>query len=116
VTTAVYFLNRSPTRSVEGMTPYEAWHGKKLSVAHLRTFSYIIHVKTTKPILKNLDDRSTKMVSVVYEPRPKAYHAYDSWTWHVHINRDTIFDELAQWDWSRDKSTVAHWDFDEQMR
>jgi hypothetical protein len=29
VVTAVYLLNRSPTRAVEGMTPFEAWHGKK---------------------------------------------------------------------------------------
>jgi hypothetical protein len=29
VVAAVYLLNRSPTRAVEGMTPFEAWHGKK---------------------------------------------------------------------------------------
>jgi hypothetical protein len=29
VVVAVYLLNRSPTRAVEGMTPFEAWHGKK---------------------------------------------------------------------------------------
>ena len=29
VTTAVFILNRSPTRSVVGMTPYEAWHGDR---------------------------------------------------------------------------------------
>jgi len=32
VTTAVYVLNRAPTKSLEGVTPYEAWHGKKPSV------------------------------------------------------------------------------------
>jgi hypothetical protein len=31
-------LNRSPTKSVKGKTPYEAWHGRKPQVAHLRTF------------------------------------------------------------------------------
>jgi transposase InsO family protein len=29
VATAVYVLNRSPTQSVEGRTPYEVWHGSK---------------------------------------------------------------------------------------
>jgi hypothetical protein len=28
VTMAVYLLNRSYTRAVEGKTPYELWHGK----------------------------------------------------------------------------------------
>jgi hypothetical protein len=29
MSTVVYVLNRSPTKSVDGMTPSEAWHGKK---------------------------------------------------------------------------------------
>jgi hypothetical protein len=32
VATAVYLLNRSPTRSLEGRTPFEAWYEKKLGV------------------------------------------------------------------------------------
>jgi hypothetical protein len=38
VVTAVYILNRSPTKALNGMTPYEAWHGRKLAVSHLRVF------------------------------------------------------------------------------
>jgi hypothetical protein len=29
VNTAVHILNRCPTKSVTGMTPFEAWYGKK---------------------------------------------------------------------------------------
>jgi IS30 family transposase len=29
VVTSVYILNRSPTKALNGMTPYEAWHGHK---------------------------------------------------------------------------------------
>ena len=32
VNTAVYILNRSPTRSLNGKTPYEAWHGERSAV------------------------------------------------------------------------------------
>jgi hypothetical protein len=32
VRTAVYILNRCPTRALSGVTPYEAWHGRKPSV------------------------------------------------------------------------------------
>jgi transposase InsO family protein len=45
INTAVYLLNRSPTKSLDGKTPYEAWHGKRPRVDHLRTFGCIAHVK-----------------------------------------------------------------------
>uniref|UniRef100_A0A1X7VM16 Integrase catalytic domain-containing protein n=1 Tax=Amphimedon queenslandica TaxID=400682 RepID=A0A1X7VM16_AMPQE len=35
LSTAVYLRNRSPTKSVDGLTPYEAWSGRKPSVNHL---------------------------------------------------------------------------------
>jgi transposase InsO family protein len=38
VVTAVYLLNRAPTKSLSGKTPYEAWHDVKSTVDHLHTF------------------------------------------------------------------------------
>ena len=38
VNTANYLRNRSPTASLGGRTPYEAWTGKVPSVSHLRVF------------------------------------------------------------------------------
>jgi hypothetical protein len=67
ITTVVYLLNRSPTRSVEGKTPYETWQDRKLSIADIHMFGCIVHVKNTKPLLKKVDDRSTKMVFMGYE-------------------------------------------------
>ena len=29
VSTAVFILNRAPTRALDGQTPYEAWHGER---------------------------------------------------------------------------------------
>jgi hypothetical protein len=60
-----------PTRSVEGRTPYGAWHGRKSNVDYLRTFDSIVYFKNTMPHLKKLDDRSTKMVFVSYEAGTK---------------------------------------------
>jgi hypothetical protein len=37
--TAVYLQNRLPTKSLVGRTPYEAWHGQKPAVSHLRVFN-----------------------------------------------------------------------------
>lgn len=51
VNTTVYILNRCPTKSVKGMTPFEAWHGNKLAVHHLKIFGCIVYVWNMKPHL-----------------------------------------------------------------
>ena len=38
VRTSVYLKNRSPTRAVDSVTPYEAWSGQRPSLDHLRSF------------------------------------------------------------------------------
>lgn len=94
----MYILNRCPTKSVEGITPFEAWHRKKHAVHHLKTFGCIAYVKNTRPHLPKLEDRGKKMIFVVYERGSKAYSVYDPVTWWVHVTWDVIFDEEAQWD------------------
>jgi len=75
--TAVYLLNRAPTKSLAGWTPYEAWHDVKPAVDHLHTFGCVAHVKTVKPHLSKLEDQSKKMVLLGHEPGAKAYRVYD---------------------------------------
>ena len=70
VTTAVFILNRAPTKALTGKTPFEAWYGRKPSVSFLWTFSY---VRKTKPNLTKLEDRSTPMVFLGYAEGTKAY-------------------------------------------
>jgi hypothetical protein len=100
VNIAVYVLSRCLTKSVDGMTPFKAWHETKPAVHHLRTFGCIMYVRNTMPHLKKLEDRGCKMIFVGYESSSKAYHAYDPITKCVHVTRDVVFDEQAQWDWS----------------
>lgn len=97
---AVFILNRSPMKSVVGKTPYEVWHGKKLSISFLRTFGCVAQVKTVKPHLSKLEDKSTRMVFIGYEPGSKAYRLYDPVGKKVHVSRDVVFDEQASWEWS----------------
>jgi transposase InsO family protein len=58
VVTVVYILNRSPTKALNGRTSYEAWHGRKPAVSHLRVFDCLAFGKELGHIGK-LDDRST---------------------------------------------------------
>ena len=86
--TAVYLLNRALTRRLDGVTPYEAWHGCKPNLQHLRTFECAVHVKHVGPEITKLSDRSTPMVLVGYEEVSKAYRAYDPATKKVQVTRD----------------------------
>lgn len=103
----MYLLNRSFTSSVDGKTPYEAWHGRKPSVEHLRVFGCVVHVKNARPHLRKLDDRSIPMVFIGYEAGSKAYRVYDPVTRRVHVTRDAVFDEAASWDWGKDGAAAA---------
>jgi hypothetical protein len=102
VATAVYLLNRSLCKAIGGRTLYELWTRSAPVVHHLRTFGCVAHVKVTTPNQKKLDDHSWCMIFVSYEPGSKAYRVYDPTTRRVHISRDVIFDEAAQWAWSNE--------------
>ncbi|XP_062224419.1 uncharacterized protein LOC133922912 [Phragmites australis] len=101
VTTAIFLLNRSSTKSVSDMTPFEAWHGRKPAVHYLRTFGCVEYVKITKPHLAKLANRSFPGVFIGYQPGVKAYRLYDPTTGRVHITRDVVFREDKAWDWSK---------------
>ncbi|WVZ51069.1 LOW QUALITY PROTEIN: hypothetical protein U9M48_002253 [Paspalum notatum var. saurae] len=99
MSTTVFLLNRSPIKSVDGKTPYEAWHGEKPAVHFLCTFGCLAHVKVTRPHGPKLDDRSIKMVFVGYKPGSKAYGVYDPVSGRLHISWDVVFDEAKGWPW-----------------
>jgi transposase InsO family protein len=93
VSTAVDLLNRTPTKSVVRMTPYEAWYGRKPSVDHLRTFGCMAHVKMVAGHTSKLSDRSTPMVMIGYEAGTKAYRAYNPVNKKLVVTRDILFEE-----------------------
>jgi hypothetical protein len=92
VVTTVYILNRSLTKVLNGRTPYEAWHGRKPAVSHLRVFGCLAFGKELSHI-GNLDDRSTPGVFIGYAEGSKAYRILDPGTQHVCTTRDVVFDE-----------------------
>ena len=98
MTTAVFILNRAPTKALKGKSPFEAWHGRKPSVSFLRTFGCIAHIRKTKPVLTKLKDRSTPMVFLGYAEGTKAYWLYDPRGNKVLVSRDVVFDEKVAWD------------------
>src|SRR5438128_8287860 len=113
VVTAVYILNRSPTKALNGRTPYEAWHGGKPAVSHLRVFGCLAFTKELGHIGK-LDDRSTPGLFIGYAEGSKAYRILDPGTQRVRTARDVVFDEGRGWAWDKavdDGSTPTYDDF-----
>jgi hypothetical protein len=96
VVTAVYILNRSPTKTLNGRTSYKAWHGRKPAVSYLRVFGCLAFGKELGHIDK-LDDRSTSGVFIGYAEGSKAYRILDPGTQCVRTTRDVVFDEGRGW-------------------
>jgi hypothetical protein len=92
VVTAVYILNCLPTKALNGRTLYEAWHGRKSAVSHLRVFGCLAFGKELDHIGK-LDDRSTPGVFIGYVEGSMAYHILDPGTQCVRTTHDVVFDE-----------------------
>ncbi|KAL6348524.1 hypothetical protein AAG906_013144 [Vitis piasezkii] len=73
VSTAVYLLNRAPTKSIIGKTPYEAYYNRKPTVDHFRIFGCVGHVKDVTPHLSKLA------------------HQASQWFKRVVVTRDVVF-------------------------
>jgi hypothetical protein len=97
VKTAVYLLNRAPTKSLNGKTPFEAWFGRKPGVKHLRTFGCTAYAKCLGPGLNKLADRAVPGVFFGYAPGTKGYRVYDPVKDRLMISRDVLFDEKRAW-------------------
>jgi hypothetical protein len=100
VVTAVYILNRLPTKALNSRTPYEVWHGRKSVVSHLQVFDCLTFDKELGHIDK-LDDRSTPRVFIGYAEGSKAYRILDLGTQRMRTTHDVVFDEGRGWAWDK---------------
>ena len=89
ISTAVYLRNRCPTKAVKGMTPYEAWHGKKPKVEHLRVFGCDAYAHIPKDERSKLDSKARKCILLGHGQETKGYRLYDK----VLYSRDVQFNK-----------------------
>ena len=90
---ATYLKNRSPTKAVENMTPYEAWTGKRPDVSHLRVFGCDAYGLIPKDEREKLDAKSRKCILVGYGEVTKGYRLFDPERGKVFLSRDIVFNE-----------------------
>jgi len=72
--TALYILNRIPTKSVP-KTPYELWAGKKPSLNHFRIWGCPAHVKRFN--VGKLESRTNKCLFVGYPKMSTGFYFYN---------------------------------------
>ena len=73
--TAVYILNRVPTKAVS-KTPFELWKGWKPSLQHMRVWGCPSEVRIYNPQEKKLDPRTISGYFIGYAERSKGYRFY----------------------------------------
>ena len=99
VSTAVYLLNRCPTKAVQNKTPIEAWSGRKPSAKHLKVFGCICYSHIPKEKRGKLDEKTEKGIFLGYSTQSKGYRVYSLETNKLIISRDVKFDEDAAYNW-----------------
>ncbi|CAL2267031.1 unnamed protein product [Prunus armeniaca] len=99
INTAVYLLNRCPTKALNKVTPFEAYTSRKPGIAHLKIFGSPCHVLIPSALRHKLEENSHKCIFVGYGLCEKGYRLFDPSTRKVILSRDVTFDENATWQW-----------------
>ncbi|CAL9021865.1 unnamed protein product, partial [Prunus brigantina] len=77
VNTAVYLLNRCPTKALNKITPFEAYTGRKPGIAHLKIFGSPCHVLIPSALRHKLEENNHKCIFVGYGLCEKGYRLFD---------------------------------------
>ena len=75
IETAMYILNRVPSKSVP-KTPFELWTGRKPSINHLKVWGCPAEIRIYNPFERKLDPRTIPGYFVGYPKASKGYRFY----------------------------------------
>jgi len=100
VATALYIMNRCPTKSVGNEFPQEAWTRMKHNMVHLNFFGCVTYAHVPNELRKKLDNKGHKCIFIGYSEDTKAYKLYDPIARKVIINHNVQFVENEAWDGS----------------
>lgn len=91
VSHAAYLRNHAPTRALDGMTPEQAWTGRRPDVSHLREFGCPVWVRDEDNNLSKFAPRANEHVFVGFVDGPKAIRYYDARTRRIKSSRNYVF-------------------------
>ncbi|KYM95373.1 Copia protein [Cyphomyrmex costatus] len=76
VATANYIRNRCITNVLKGKTPFEAWHGRRPNVEHLRIFGETAFMLDKTPGKGKLDPRGIKCTFLGYDEPSRSFRVW----------------------------------------
>src|SRR5271168_1027696 len=88
---STWLQNRTPTRALDGKTPYEMIHKKKPNLAGIQEFGAAAYVKDLKA--GKLDARAKVGRFVGYDSESKGFRIYWPATRSVSVERNVVFNE-----------------------
>lgn len=110
VSTAVYLKNHCHTKAIKGRIPYEAWHGEKPRVDHLRVFGCDAYAYVPKDEQGKFDTKARKCILVGYGEETKGYRLNDITARKILYSRDVQFNEKSK-DSGQGSRDVQHEDY-----
>ncbi|CAL2229032.1 unnamed protein product [Prunus armeniaca] len=105
--TLVYILNRCPTKALKNITPFEAYSGRKLGIAHQKVFGSLCYFHVPVERRHKLEPKSFKGVFVGYATCEKEYRVFDPLSKKLFLSRDILFDEEAAWNWEENSESIS---------
>ncbi|EJD32559.1 rve-domain-containing protein, partial [Auricularia subglabra TFB-10046 SS5] len=93
VSYATHLKNRSPTRALDGMTPTEAFTGRKPNVSHLHEFGIKIWVMVPRTKRTKLEPKAEEHIFTGVSDLSKAYRYWNQRTRQIQTSRNVTFDE-----------------------
>ena len=94
VATAVYILNRSPTKALTGKTPFEAWFGRRPNLAHLRRFGCDAYLHVPDAQRTKLKPKAHLCTFLGYVPNTtKQWQQWDGCQQKIVIGSNVRFNE-----------------------
>ena len=93
VVSACYLINRTPTKVLRDLSPFEVLNKSRPQIQHLRVFGCTCYVLVPGELRKKLDAKSTKAMFIGYSITQKGYKCYDPTTGRVLVSRDVKFIE-----------------------
>jgi histone deacetylase 1/2 len=91
--TAVFIINRLPSRIINNDTPYDRLLGSPPDYSFFRTFGCAVWPNLRPYNARKLQYRSTRCVFLGYSNLHKGFKCLEPTTGRVYVSRDVVFDE-----------------------
>jgi hypothetical protein len=93
IMTAIYLINRTPSRVLGMKTPYEMLFGKNNFVVPPKVFGCTCFVRDHRPSVGKLDPRAIKCIFVGYSLGQKVYKCWSPSEHRMFVSMDVTFRE-----------------------